>query len=103
VLGRDCFNPQECAQITLSIQQDYHNQNRPYPDGIAFDEAWKQRQRADAMESSRDAWRNACRYIYDVIGEGGNRGRPLDIIGKSDYHKIIELIAIADQQEPEST
>jgi hypothetical protein len=24
--------------------------DRPYPDGIAWDEAWRQRQRADALE-----------------------------------------------------
>lgn len=75
--------------------------NRPYPEGIAFDEAWRQRQRADAMEKSRDAWRTACRHIYAVIGEGGKRGRPMDLIGKVDYRRIIELIAKADSSEPE--
>jgi hypothetical protein len=28
---------------------------RPYPDGIAWDEAWRQRQRADALEESATA------------------------------------------------
>lgn len=76
--------------------------NRPYPEGVAFDEAWRQRQRADAMEASRDAWREACRYLYTVIGEGGKRGRPMDLVGKADYRRIIELIGKADSQEPES-
>ena len=75
--------------------------DRPYPEGVAFDEAWRQRQRADAMEASRDAWRLACRHLYAVIGEGGKRGRPMDLIGKADYRRIIELIADADCSEPE--
>lgn len=73
--------------------------DRPYPEGIAFDEAWRQRQRADAMEASRDAWRAACRYLYDVIGEGGSRGRPMDLIGKADYRRVVELIAEADNHD----
>lgn len=36
--------------------------NRPYPEGIAFDEAWRQRQRADAAEAQRDA---AIRHIAE--------------------------------------
>ena len=36
--------------------------DRPYPEGIAFDEAWRQRQRADAAEEQRDA---AIRHIAD--------------------------------------
>ena len=76
--------------------------NRPYPEGIAFDEAWRQRQRAESMEKSRDAWRKACRYIYTVIGEGNKRGRPMDLIGKVDYRRIVELIGEAQDSEPES-
>ena len=76
--------------------------DRPYPEGIAFDEAWRQRQRADAMEASRDAWRTACRYIYGVIAEGNKRGRPMDLIGKADYRRLVEMIAKAETQEPES-
>jgi hypothetical protein len=75
--------------------------DRPYPEGIAFDEAWRQRQRADAMEASRDAWRVACRHLYAVISEGRKRGRPMDLIGKADYRRIVELIADADSREPE--
>lgn len=75
---------------------------RPYPEGIAFDEACRQRQRADAMEASRDAWRTACRYLYTVIGEGGKRGRPMDLIDKLDYQLIVELIGTAETQEPKS-
>lgn len=44
-------------QIAEVAQRD--DPNRPYPEGIAFDEDWRQRQRADAMEASRDALRNA--------------------------------------------
>lgn len=29
--------------------------NRPYPEGLVWDEAWRQRQRADAAEAQRDA------------------------------------------------
>ena len=36
--------------------------DRPYPEGIAFDEAWRQRQRADAAEAQRDA---AIKHIAD--------------------------------------
>ena len=47
--------------------------DRPCPEGIAFDEAWRQRQRADAAEAQRDA---AIKHIaewcvaIDVNGGG---------------------------------
>ena len=47
--------------------------DRPYPEGVAFDEAWRQRQRADAAEAQRDA---AIKHIaewcvaIDVNGGG---------------------------------
>ena len=54
------------------------------------------------MTASRDAWREACRHLYAVIGEGGKHGRPMDLIGKTDYRLIVELICKAEAQEPES-
>lgn len=76
--------------------------NRPYPEGIAFDEAWRQRQRADAAEAQRDAWRAACRYLYGVIGECGPKGRPLDLITKGDYGRIISVIGKAEALEEDA-
>ena len=96
---RDSVDGSGSSACYQEIQMD---PERPYPEGIAFDEAWRQRQRADAMEASRDSWRAACRYLYTVIGEGGKRGRPMDLIGKADYRRIIEMIGAAETQEPES-
>lgn len=45
--------------------------DRPYPEGIAFDEAWRQRQRADAAEAARDV---AIKHIAEwcvAIDENG--------------------------------
>jgi hypothetical protein len=32
------------------MSQTSSDQNRPYPEGIAFDEAWRQRQKAERLE-----------------------------------------------------
>ena len=57
-----------------------NDENRPYPPGIAFDEAWRQLQRANAAEAQRDAlrlraeiaeddrdrWRASCLELADL-------------------------------------
>lgn len=40
--------------------------NRPYLEGIAFDEAWRQRQRADQVESAVREWH---KWIHAEIAE----------------------------------
>jgi len=45
--------------------------NRPYPPGIAYDEAWRQRQRADAAEAQRDALQAACQAFIDADNQCG--------------------------------
>lgn len=50
-------------------------------------------------ERQRDAWRAACRYLYEVIGEGGAKGRPMDLISKGDYGRIIAMIGKAESME----
>ena len=76
---------------------------RPYPDGAAFDEAWRQRQRADAMEESRDSWRTACRHLFVVMSESGKRGKPMDLIGRADHNRIVAMIAKSEFRDPESS
>jgi len=55
------------------------------------------------VEKQRDAWRAACRYLYEVIGEGGSKGRPLDLITKGDYGRIIAMIGKAEALEEDVT
>lgn len=43
---------------------------RPYPEGIGFDEAWFQRQRADAAEAALPRWISATHLLpepYTVV------------------------------------
>lgn len=54
-----------------------------------------------AVEKQRDAWRAACRYLYEVIGEWGSKGRPMDLISKGDYGRIIAMIGKAESLEAE--
>lgn len=58
-------------------------------------------QRCAAMERQRDAWRAACRYLYEVIGKRSDTGRPLDIISRGDYGCIITLVGKAQSLEDE--
>jgi len=51
------------------------------------------------VTEQRNAWRAACRYLYEVIGEGGSKGRPLDLIAKGDYGRIIAMIGKAESME----
>lgn len=41
------------------------DENRPYPDGIAWDEAYRQRNRADAAEESRDKLADIVRRLAE--------------------------------------
>lgn len=44
----------------------------------------------------RDAWRAACRYLYDVSGEGGSKGRPMDLISRGAWKQAVGLISAAE-------
>lgn len=60
------------------------------------------REAADEIErlrAQRDAWRKACRFFYDTVGEGSRKGRPIDAFDKSTWHRIVELIGEADRLE----
>lgn len=52
-----------------------------------------------STEKQRDAWRAACRYLYEVIGKDDEKGRPLDLISKGDYGRIIAAIGKAEMLE----
>ena len=52
-----------------------------------------------SAEEQRDAWRAACRYLYEVIGEGGAKGLPMDLIATGDYGRIIAMIGKAESME----
>jgi len=40
---------------------------RPYPEGSAWDEAWRQRQRADALEKVMPDLLEACELMIDAM------------------------------------
>lgn len=42
---------------------------RPYPNGIAWDEAWRQRQRADRLALQLNQAEQAIRYWAGGVGE----------------------------------
>jgi len=52
----------------------------------------------DGLKQSADAWRKACRFIYETAGEGGKRGRPIDCWDKRTWTRIVKLIAEAEDQ-----
>jgi hypothetical protein len=49
--------------------------------------------------NQRDAWRAACRRLYDAVGEGGSLGRPMDMIPRDDWRQIDAMISNADAME----
>ena len=44
---------------------------RPYPDGIAWDEAWRQRQRADELERGITEAARLIIAAFDSVGRDG--------------------------------
>ena len=48
------------------------------------------------LELEKDAWRKACRYIYETAGEGGKNGRPIDCYDNRTWTKIVKLIGAAE-------
>lgn len=69
---------------TIDVKEPETGSNAPHCSG------------AKALEQQRDAWRAACRYLYEIIGEGGRKGRPLDLISKGDWGRVISLIGKAE-------
>lgn len=53
----------------------------------------------NAAMAQRDAWRAACRYLYEVIGERTAKGRPLDLIASGDWGRIVAMIGKAESLE----
>lgn len=53
----------------------------------------------ESVKNQRDAWRAACRRLYDAVNEGGSKGRPMDLIGKLDWHQVVYLIGHAEELE----
>lgn len=48
-------------------------------------------------EESLNAWRAACRYLYELINKEGPNGlKPKDCISRADYLGIIAAIGKAD-------
>lgn len=54
--------------------------------------------RVHDAERDRDAWRKAARLLYDAFREGGSKGRPMDMISKTEWRGIVEAIAAAETQ-----
>lgn len=46
--------------------------NRPYPEGLSWDEAWRQRQKADRLEKELENTRNLLRSVYGSVMAGWN-------------------------------
>lgn len=53
------------------------DEQRPYPDGIAWDEAYRQRKRADAAEESRDKLAEIVRRFLVHSNRVAGRGEPI--------------------------
>ena len=53
------------------------DKNRPYPDGIAWDEAWRQWQRADAAEETLDKLAEIVRRFLVHSNRVAGRGEPI--------------------------
>lgn len=51
------------------------------------------------LTAQRDAWRKACRYLYDLMGEGSRRGRPMDCLSRDEWRRVVELIGKAEMLE----
>lgn len=47
-------------------------------------------------EARLNAWRAACRYIYELLDKDGPNGKPKDCISRADYHDIIAKIGHAE-------
>lgn len=47
------------------------------------------------VELDRDNWKAAFEYLMEVIGEGSSKGRPIDLIQKSSWRKLMKLWGVA--------
>lgn len=59
-------------------------------------------QRCAAMERQRDAWRAACKFMYDTIRQPNSGGvRPVDMLDFGDWGCFITLVGKAQSLEDE--
>lgn len=68
VLGRDCFNPQECAEITADMAR---RTDEPYRDFDAFSKANRERCEAtNGFNHALNSW-SASDWMTAIMGELG--------------------------------
>jgi len=53
----------------------------------------------ERMAKRRDAWRAACRLLYELMGEGGRNGRPMDALSRGDWGRVIAVIGTAESMD----
>jgi hypothetical protein len=46
-----------------------------------------------------EAWRSACRYLYEVLCKDGLGGKPMDCVSVGDYGRIAALLGKAETLE----
>ena len=63
--------------------------------GVANQRAEIERLRVK-LEMERDAWKDACEFIMETLGNGGQRGRPMDLIDRQSWREIKTRIGMAE-------
>ena len=80
-------------------------ENRPYPEGIAWDEAWRQRQRADSIEDGCESLARliaiGCKIAEQdgewwLWGKGGE-----GIVGRKTIAEMLRAVATVDVEKYE--
>ncbi len=69
IIGRDCFNPQECEQITRSMAAEYKSQ----PDYES---------KINELIEENKSLKSACKELIDAIEQYNNLDRKIDNLEK---------------------
>jgi hypothetical protein len=51
------------------------------------------------LQRSRDAWKLAAKRLYAVMGEGGRRGRPMDLVAAREWKWIQAALDAAEAED----
>lgn len=63
VIGRDCFNPQECEMITRQMAEEYIRQPQPQPENLPTSDVSYQR---ELLKAFLNWQQNICTMPYDA-------------------------------------
>lgn len=86
----------------MTCNEILRREGKPYPRTCADCGLGPCKQDISLIIRQRDAWRAACRLLYEILGTDSGHGLPRDCINSGDWGRVIAMIGRAEHLEESS-